>query len=374
MELTAPARPMSRSNLGAFRIVEPKLTDAIAKLYVENEYGPSQSAYVNSPAGQSDVHAVVTVRYEQSLLNMLPWIDRVFDLRGKDVLEIGCGAGSSTQALALVAGRIFACDPKACRLPVARGRLDLLGFKNVTIVEAGAPAVFERAQREFAPQVDAIVLSAVVEHQTIHERIESLKLAWSYLREGGVLVVTETPNRLAYNERHTADLPFYFMLGLDLAVRYADRSPRDSYRTPLLRVRETSFNDAMVFLARMGIGASHHEFELGLPKDGVVFLADGYEPEITALWGGVNYSERLLQSFVLRHGLDLHPAFMRHTLSFIVQKDSSVVGWASKSPTRTFGDLVADRPAVERVRDLVAGGQRGKAMELLDALLADRSR
>ena len=36
----------------------------------------------------------------------------------------------------------------------------------------------------------------------------------------------ETPNRLLWWDHHTSILPFYGMLPDDLAIAYADRSPR----------------------------------------------------------------------------------------------------------------------------------------------------
>src|SRR5919202_5905687 len=52
------------------------------------------------------------------------------DLRGRRVLEVGCGTGALAAALAERAGaRVFACDPSPEMLEVARARAPRVGFK-----------------------------------------------------------------------------------------------------------------------------------------------------------------------------------------------------------------------------------------------------
>ncbi len=350
------------------RVTDPGILAQIERLYVEEYYRPEDSEFLKTEAGKRDIRANVTTRYEQSLFKLIPWIQRVFDLRGKDVLEIGCGTGSSTAALARFAARVYTCDIKERNLPVAEGRMALLALGNVRIVLEGAPQIFLRARGEFAPQVDAVVLAAVIEHQTVPERVETLREAWSILRDGGVLIVYETPNRLTYMDLHTADLPFHHMLGEEIAVRYAHNSPRQSFRVPMLTVRDKDPLAARLFLVRHGIGASFHEFELGLPTDGVTILADGYEKEMTDLWG-INYEERLLQSFMHQRGLGVHPAFMRHTLCVIFQKTPGVQGWASATPQRPLSPLLATRGDLELIAAHLARNDTPAAARKVEALL-----
>ncbi len=358
----------SRDTLESWRVTEPRLLAELERLYVTDYYSPDDAEFLKTESGRRDIEANVSKRYEQSLLNLLAWVQRVFDLSGKDVLEIGCGTGSSAAALARVAGRVYTCDLKERALAVARGRMRLLGLSNVTIVLEGAPAVFGRARSEFSPQVDAVVLAAVLEHQTISERLQTLREAWSMLREGGILVVYETPSRLSYSDWHTADLPFFHMLGEEVAVRYADRSPRESFRVPIQGAISKSWTAGREFLRRHGIGASYHEFELALPKDGVAVLADGYEPEMLALWG-VSYEERLLQSYIKQQRLPIHAAFMRHTLCLILAKDSTAHGWESRTPTRDISPLAATRADLRAIADCLHRGDVPAARAILLRLI-----
>lgn len=365
---SAPISGSTLPDLERFRVTDPGILAELERRYVEDYYTPHDAAFLKTEAGRRDIEANVTRRYEQSLFNLLPWIQRVFDLRGRDVLEIGCGTGSSTAALARVAGRVYACDLKDRALAVARARMDLLGMSNVAIVLEGAPAVLARAATEFAPLVDAVVLAAVLEHQTIPERLDTLREAWAMLRDGGVLVVYETPSRLNYMDSHTADLPFFHMLGDEIAVRYAHRSPRASFREPMAAALRRSWKEAREFLRRHGVGASHHEFELALPADGVAILADGYEPEMLALWG-VSYEERLLQSFARRHRLGLHPAFLRHTLCLILQKDPAVKGWRGRTPAREISPYAGTRADLKAIARCIDRGDTRGALRLLDGLV-----
>ncbi len=362
--------PVKAAELERFRVNDPGTLAELERLYVEKCYSPGDAEFLKTDAGRRDIQANVSGRYNQSLFHVLPWIQRVFDLRGADVLEIGCGTGSSTAALARLAGRVYTCDLKDWNLAVAAGRLALLGIDNVRIVLEAAPAVFARARAEFAERVDCVVLAAVLEHQTVPERIQTLREAWGALRDGGVLVVYETPNRLTYMDDHSSGLPFFHMLGDEIAMRYAHRSPRESLRLPMRAVLRKGWPAARLFLTRHGIGASYHEFELGLPRDGVAILADGHEPEMLALWP-VTYEERLLRSFMLFRDMGIHPAFSRHAICVILQKRAGITGWVSETPARNASAYAATRTDLEGVRALLAAGDAPAARRRIERLLAE---
>ena len=90
------------------------------------------------------------------------------------------------------------------------------------------------ASRHETDGVDLVLLYALLEHQTLDERIETLRLAERIVRPGGAIVVTETPNRLTYVDRHTSQLPFFHLLPIELRsalcrpVTTTPRSPRTS--------------------------------------------------------------------------------------------------------------------------------------------------
>jgi len=66
--------------------------------------------------------------------DMLPWIMSRYDLRGRSVLEIGCGTGASTIPVAHHAKTVTAYDTDRYSIEVARERADFMGvFWNILI-------------------------------------------------------------------------------------------------------------------------------------------------------------------------------------------------------------------------------------------------
>lgn len=165
-------------------------------------------------------------------------------LTGKRVLEIGCGTGSSTVAFVEQRAVVTAYDLDERSVAVA---LDRLAAHKLT-----ADVRVATAQPEGS--FDIILLYAVLEHMTLEERLGAIREAWSRLVPGGILVVVETPNRLWYRDSHTAMDNWFLWLPDDLAMLYADRTPREKFRdlkTP-------------IELARWGRGVSFHDFEVAL--------------------------------------------------------------------------------------------------------------
>ena len=173
------------------------------------------------------------MRHDAALTYIVPWVNQAFPLSGAQIVEIGCGTGSSTAAFAPFAGHVFGYDISNSSIAAANVRLDAHGLSDRATLVALPPdsllASIERAHAGTA--VDVVLLYAVLEHQTLDERITTLRMAERMLRPGGVIVITETPNRLTYVDRHTSQLPFFHMLPIELQVLYADRSPRFSSPT-----------------------------------------------------------------------------------------------------------------------------------------------
>src|SRR3712207_2222896 len=113
---------------------------------------------------------------------------------------------------------------------------------------------------------------------SIPERLTSLREVWSVLRPGGILIVYETPNRLAWMDWHSFLLPFFHCLPDDLALRYAHKSPRKGFG-----VSGSTPNEQLESLHRLGRGVSYHEFELALGWDQLTVLNDGFSPRVERL-------------------------------------------------------------------------------------------
>ena len=72
-------------------------------------------------------------RYE-----LIPWIDKTLPLRGARILEVGCGTGSATVALAEQGAEVTALDVYDEALMVAEARCKGHDLRGVTLVRANA--------------------------------------------------------------------------------------------------------------------------------------------------------------------------------------------------------------------------------------------
>jgi S-adenosylmethionine-dependent methyltransferase len=294
---------------------ERRLREVLARTY----FARCDPGYLDSPAGRDDLADHLHRRHEACLAHVVPWLARHARLEAAEIVEIGCGTGSSTAGFAGVARHVHGYDIDAPSVEAARGRMQVLGIANASLHCEPAPELLARLVERHAGGVDVILLYAVLEHQTIGERLESIRVAWELLREAGLLVVVETPNRLAFTDSHTSLLPFFHWLPDELALRYADRSPRPLFREAIARALEHSPERALETLARWGRGVGHHEFELVLGKLGDLVVASGYEPEMLAMFP-LRREESILQGWFVESGLEIPLAFTRHNLNFILRK------------------------------------------------------
>ena len=198
-------------------------------------------------------------RLEQDRCNIVPWLDSVRPLAGSRVLEVGCGTGASTVALAEQGARVVGIDVDAMALKDAQERCRIYGLDVCFVNANGADLSRFFSARQF----DVILFYASLEHMTHSERMLAISSSWALLPPGGVLGVVDTPNRLWYYDSHTALAPFFHWLPDDLAMKYSRLSPRENFNTRFAEAGDTAYEDFM----RWGRGASFHEFELAI--DGV---------------------------------------------------------------------------------------------------------
>ncbi|MGH8323085.1 MAG: class I SAM-dependent methyltransferase, partial [Steroidobacteraceae bacterium] len=180
------------------------------------------------------------------------------------ILEIGCGTGASTVALADQGAVVTAIDVDGASVKVARTRCAAYGveaeFRELNAVDAAA-ALRGRC-------FDFIIFFAVLEHMTHAERLGAMRATWRMLCDGGLWSVVEAPNRLWFFDSHTALLPFFHWLPDELAFVYASRSPRKAISDVGRKVSDEVYTaapqDEMLSFLRHGRGVSFHEFDLAL--------------------------------------------------------------------------------------------------------------
>jgi len=161
-------------------------------------------------------HAGGRIRHALSIF--IPWLERQISLEGKTVLEVGCGTGSSTVALASVAKRVVAVDFHQASLHVLRQRLVEDGFDHkVDVVEVNCSL---DKLNDLSAKFDVIVCYGVLEHMLPGERATGINQMWKLLKPQGHLVVYETPNRLYPFDYHTTQLWLWSWLPPPIALLY----------------------------------------------------------------------------------------------------------------------------------------------------------
>jgi S-adenosylmethionine-dependent methyltransferase len=301
--------------------ITPDEAKGIEEVLLRTYFFGWDAAHMASENGRRDIEAIVFRRYDECLGIFVPWIQRHLPLAGQMVVEIGCGAGSSTSAIARYAGHIDAYDIDARAVEGAEGRARVLGQKNIDFYVIKAETLLsEIRQRHTGGRVDVVLLYAVLEHQHPLERLDTLSCCWDLLRPGGLLVVIETPNRLAYFDGHTSILPFFSMLPPEVAIRYAKYSPREVFVRSIGDARSNSDSGAQESLARWGRGVSYHEFQLSLGENlDELLVGDGFDPEILGV-RPVSLSERCLYTYWKDSSVAAPVAFVRQDLDLIFRK------------------------------------------------------
>lgn len=273
----------------------------------------SESSY-SKEMYQDDVNAHLYARLESDRRIVVPWLDHAKRLTNSRVLEIGCGTGSSTVALAEQGAKVSGIDIDQGALAVAKDRCKLYG------VEAELHALNSDAMADsFRDQVfDFIIFFACLEHMTIAERLAALRNAWNMLPLGGLLVVVETPNRLWYFDGHTSWLPFFNWLPDELAFQYSAFSPRENFRE---LYREYTAASKEHFLRR-GRGMSFHEFDLAIKP-----ARDLKVTSSLSSFQGIRHKpqrslfERRFKSILRRIYPGIHEGFCDDALYLIIEKD-----------------------------------------------------
>jgi S-adenosylmethionine-dependent methyltransferase len=290
-----------------------------------------------SEAVLRDLHDHTSGRFDVCRFWLIPWIKRYAEFGLINVLEVGCGTGSTTAALALEATHVDVYDIAGPSIEAARRRLQIMNLSNVSFHEHEPENILGEMQR-LHPQnsVDCIVIFAVLEHQLYHERLATLKVCWNLLRPGGILVVGDTPNRLCFYDFHTSYLPFFNMLPAEVAIDYVSRSPRREICDAIKRA--SSDGDARETLARLGTGVSYHEFELALGSVTDLIVGDGFDPEPLSYYG-LSLETRLLYTYFRHKNFQIHPAFCRDTIDVILRKPDKNIPTA-KTESRNLDAIV----------------------------------
>ncbi len=241
-----------------FRNPEEGGLDELERALAEGFFASRPEGYLYTDAGRRDMREHLTGRLRRDRTRVIPWLASVLDLDGARVLEVGCGTGTATVALAEQGAGVTGLDLDAPALEAARVRLkayrlgaDLRLMDATSAGELTGEAAF-----------DLVVFWACLEHMTHSERMSSLGGVWEALPPGGLLGMVDTPNRLYPLDRHTSGIPFFDWLPDEVAVRYVRFSDREELARSF-RGTDASVED-LLRLRRWGRGLSYHDLELAL--------------------------------------------------------------------------------------------------------------
>ena len=275
--------------------------------------------YLASEAGRNDLASHLEARLKSNREKVIPWIETFLPLSDARVLEIGCGTGASTLALAERGAKVTAIDILPNSIEVAKDRCRAYGCTATFLVANAADVKSLVRGNEF----DAILFYAALEHMTHEERRAAMRDTWQMLAPGAFWVVIETPNRLWYMDKHTSLLPFFNWLPDRLAFEYSKFSKRTNFR----ELYELHTPEAEIHFLRRGRGVSFHEFELFMaPREelDVVACLNTYlltvDPDARHAW---SVSDDAAYEELLRRACPgLHPAFLQPNLDLAIRKSS----------------------------------------------------
>jgi 2-polyprenyl-3-methyl-5-hydroxy-6-metoxy-1,4-benzoquinol methylase len=274
--------------------------------------------YLSTDWGKNDLENHLCRRLNSDRNLIVPWLDGVRQLSGASILEIGCGTGGSTVALAEQGAQVIAMDVDEDSLTVASERCRAYGL-DVQFAHANAIEV----QQLFSGHTfDYIIFYAALEHMTTEERLSAMKATWQMLPTGGLWCVIDTPNRLWYYDAHTSLLPFHMWLPDELAFAYSRFSPRQNYRE---LYREYTGAARLDFLRR-GRGVSFHEFELAMKPLETLKIKSSLNVtnRKRGLFGPVKWrlsNEYRYISLLRRISPNVHKGFLQSFLNLVVEKD-----------------------------------------------------
>ncbi len=247
---------------------------------------------------------------------LIPWIEQTVPLTGTTVLEYGCGNAAVTSAVAERAGRVIGVDIDPDGFDLGERELRRREITNVELELHPLESILDAVGRR-GGEIDVFLLYAVLEHLTLKERLEVLRLARQVVKPDGAIVVCETPNRLIYFDHHTAQMPFFHLLPDELAAQYYDRSQRQDFKSAVAAAQAGGEEARLEAIVRWGRGVSFHEFELVFEDLSRHVMASSYDP-ILFSERPVHPDEVILARYLDRVRPDLAPAWSRYWLDVIL--------------------------------------------------------
>lgn len=190
-------------------------------------------------------------------------INRFANLSGAKILDMGSGSGSSAMVmLDCGAESVYGVEPNPDFVALAKQRAQEENLSDKTnFMQLTNTSSLPFEDHKF----DLITFNAVLEHINPQKRGPILKEAWRCLKPDGLLVITETPNKIFPYDGHTTHLPLLPWLpqswAAGLAKKYSRNSPRGLTKEQ--------------YIAEGLIGSSYWEIKKNLPQSICLNLQGG---------------------------------------------------------------------------------------------------
>ena len=165
----------------------------------------ARAHWTASPARDAGdaAQAVFQARLHRDRVRIIPWLSRTRDLRGRRILEVGCGPGASTVALAEQGAEVTGIDVSPTSVAAASKRCHERGLQARVEVSNAA----DLGERFEPHRFEWIIFWAALEHMTLDERLAVLRGAWDLLAPDGLLTVIETPTACGTSIRTPRNCP-----------------------------------------------------------------------------------------------------------------------------------------------------------------------
>jgi len=299
-------------------IVEAALRDHYFSRPIWGDVRLTTEQWLASEEGRRDLRDHLHRRLRVFRTQVVPWLDDARPLVGARVLEIGCGTGASTVALAEQGAIVTAVDIDAESLIVAAERCRAYGVQADFQVANGAALDGLLSRGKF----DFVIFFACLEHMTYAERITAMRSTWDALQPGALWCVVETPNRLWLIDEHTSQLPFYNWLPDELAFDYSRFSPRKPFRDGY-RQRD---DESLVSFLRHGRGISYHEFEIAMKSASSLDVVSclHLRQRARSTWRALKHRwtrSGRFEALIAAERPDIHRGFFLPYLDLIVRRD-----------------------------------------------------
>lgn len=238
-----------------FSEISPENENILRESLINKFFNQWDKEYLKTNTGKEHLNNHLKNRLYNDRTKVIPWIDSLHKISNSRILEVGCGTGSSTVALAEQGAILTSIDIQAEHLEIARLRLKTHNLSADLYLDNSINIAKYAKDNKY----DIIIFFASLEHMTFNERIVSLSKAWDSLNKNGLIIVIETPNRLFHFDDHTSLLPFYNWLPHETAVEYCKYSKRQAFKKHIEKN-----DDKIGALIRFGRGISYHDFELAI--------------------------------------------------------------------------------------------------------------